>query len=869
MDLGDTEYGIPLPMEGTCEWIHRTQQFTDWLNDSEKSRVLCVRGSLGSGKSTLMRYVVNFLRCSPLPNERTIAAFYTSSSEDGPSLKPPSEIYRSLLVQILQKPCFMVAASKIVGTHKAKLLLDKKAEAPQQELCSMLKDVFRNTSCEKTYIFLDAVDKCSDPDELIQFFQDMVAIAPGGMFKLCFTTQQSFPVIQSQCDQICLEDFNHEDIALFVDRRLLVGSTLSQESHSYLKQLILEKASGIFLWVIVVINHLRRLLIEGMDVPYLCATLDETPERLTDLYGKILTSSVRRKSPTEIRTALRVLQWVLLSARPLSLDEWHHVFAFIENMDLRSIKEWRKSKTYRENSFLLLQRVQSVCFGLVDVKDRQLPFRPLRNDSEASSLGVGAGSFESHQSIDVIHGSIRNFFLKGDGFLILDPDKECPIDYGHGYIRDVCIRYSCLEEMETAFQMNSTDGRKRAQRMGAVARSCKEAFSPPPTSYKYTTMPRGVAKKSTLEEDDDALETLSLGSSAGTSIRSVPPEKLSVSESFLGNSGSVSNLKLATNEEIPVKRIVSDYLESLDFDAQPSTPNTRTGIESVIHAEIAASCFQPLRIVEEPPCLWQYCRDMLVYHAVRADKAPTSPDKILEFLLSSKTRFNTWRMAREDMQYGATIEYFAAQWNLVTWLRFLKSQKSNLNSYGGLLSYPIIIAARKDNVEAFQYLSASFLGGARDLRFYSDSDRRSVLHHAALRPNSKVLSYMFKAFREFTIRPLINCADSKGCTPLHLAASYATNAEVRKLVRMGSDVNIANQNGNTPLHLACLRENPDVEICATLVEAGCNCELQNIDGKTAEQVVRGHEESTLTSYLMHESCYEENELCEYFANYFE
>ena len=49
----------------------------------------------------------------------------------------------------------------------------------------------------------------------------------------------------------------------------------------------------------------------------------------------------------------------------------------------------------------------------------------------------------------------------------------------------------------------------------------------------------------------------------------------------------------------------------------------------------------------------------------------------------------------------------------------------------------------------------------------------------------------------------IDLADSRGFTPLHLAAGSGRTSAVSALLGRGADANVASPNGDTPLHLAC------------------------------------------------------------------
>jgi hypothetical protein len=866
VNLANAGYGIDPPSDGTCEWIFNAPTFISWIDDPEQPALLCIHGSLGSGKSTLMKHVVTSLQRSSRFPKGNIAAFFCGSSEDNTSHSTPAEIYRSLLVQVLGDASFQEDALELMNTHQAELLLSQEVHAHNQELCNVLKGLFREPGRKQVIVFIDAVDKCTDPDELVQFFQDVATMAPAAKMKICFTSQQTFPIIGSQCQHISIEDFKHEDIASYVQKRLPVLRLFSEEHQASLQRSIKERASGTFLWVILIVNLLRGYLNKGMDVHFLHGVLDDTPIELTELYRNIIARSMATNSSIETRTMVRVMQWVIFSARPLTLDEWHHVFAFIDNPCLESIDEWKHSTTYTETDSLLLQRIKRVSCGLVDVKDRQVPFRPLDTRSVASSLGAGAGSFESYQYIDVIHHSVRSFFLDGDGFALLNPKIENPIGEGHAYFLEVCIRYYFLEEMKKAFQIEPQEemekmidnellgGREKVSR----AESPKtEPHLAETTEFKASSKAGSFiqnVRERADQQDDESHETMSLVSSAGASIRSFRsnkshlrsrPKAQSRRNSSLGFFKSASTQALASCEPGNTKKSVSDYLDGLELPSRDVIPDKLTLRHPISNSTID-SWSEQFKVVDDPPSLWQYCHDMVVYHAIGAEETSTVPEKALEFLLSQNIK--VWVAIRKDMLHGATLHYFAAQWNLVSWLQYFRRRGLAILP-GGLLRYPVIVSAKKDCLEAFQYLVKQ--DDDEESLLCVDFRLRTALHYAAMFPNSSILSYIEFLTLEpaFGRRYNTDMLDDDGRTPLHLAAYHASDRNVKALLSIGANVNRIDRYQCTPLHLACFRKDPDLPICKTLVDAGCNYLRRNCSGKTALQLAQEIGHSRLVDYF--------------------
>jgi ankyrin repeat protein len=54
---------------------------------------------------------------------------------------------------------------------------------------------------------------------------------------------------------------------------------------------------------------------------------------------------------------------------------------------------------------------------------------------------------------------------------------------------------------------------------------------------------------------------------------------------------------------------------------------------------------------------------------------------------------------------------------------------------------------------------------------------------------------------------IVNCTNSDGFTPLHLAASEGHAPLIDILIKFGAQIDARTNNFRTPLHIACLRGN--------------------------------------------------------------
>jgi hypothetical protein len=715
VDLIDAEHEISLPMENTCQWIFDAPQFISWIDSSKFSQLLCIHGRVGSGKSTLTKYIVNSLRDRARFSKQIILSFFLDSNEHDLSRNTPGEIYRSLLIQLLREPAIKGEVARVMKMPWiSKPIVDNGEHARHyHKLRNVLKDLLHTERSEQVVVVIDAVDKCTDTDALVQFFQDLVPSPTTAKLTICFTGRQVFPIIDRICTHIAIETHNQDDIAFYIEQRLEVGGLIGEQQQVNLQQFTKEEASGIFLWAVLVTNILRGYIAQGKDYEYLTAVVERAPKEMMELYRDIVRHAAAWNEQEEIINMVHVLQWVLFSARPLTLEEWHHVFAFIDNHDLQSIEEWNCSPSFTESDEQLLQRIDRICCGLVDARDQQAPTKTHEINSDRGSLTAGAGSFESYQYIDVIHSSVREFLIDQGGFRRLNEAITDPVAYGHAYILNVYIRYSFLKEMRETFKITPES------LLGSRLQALHSAQLRPWTKAKVlkklcSNEARAPGGDWTIEEENNGSERMSLGSSAGSSIHS---NHLGCEQPFATHHVSTSKkavnyiwgtlfstrmpfLSLTTPLDTSASKfykldqdasIMSNYLRGL-HDPGPSTlegESTLSASGSSVGSLTSDDKFHPA--AQRSPSLWQYCQHVIVHHATTVQSTGSIPVDTIDFLLGQDTI--AWTATHGGMRHGATIAYFAARWNLISWLVYLEP-KGLLGVPGGKLGYPIIVAAK-------------------------------------------------------------------------------------------------------------------------------------------------------------------------------
>jgi hypothetical protein len=150
----------------------------------------------------------------------------------------------------------------------------------------------------------------------------------------------------------------------------LRDSSLVDGTISSLKVQIIRKASGVFLWVVLVVKILIEMGDDGKTAKDMEDCLNNIPEDLEELFSNIL----RTLKPNERPKAVKLVQWVLLAERPLSLEELCLAIAFTSETPQISLQKWKSSSEYVQSYEQMARMTRSYSRGLIEVTDNGVQF---------------------------------------------------------------------------------------------------------------------------------------------------------------------------------------------------------------------------------------------------------------------------------------------------------------------------------------------------------------------------------------------------------------------------------------------------------------------------------------------------------------
>lgn len=631
------------PADQTCHWLFDDENFQDWLNGRNQERhqgLIWIKGKPGSGKSTLMGEA--FRRATPRQAKASApsqtAAFFFSGKGDELEHSVVG-LFRSLIYQLCSKnPRFMQSFQEIrdAKTKTGCFMASETIAWQEAELKAALENMILQKSSSNLLIFVDALDECDSGSvrDLAYFWRKITksAFASGIDLKVCLSSRHSPSVTVSDCPEIITEQHNGHDISTYLKQRIEIGIGIHNAQWQILEEKIRERSDGMFLWVVLVVDELLRSWDEGRSLEYLTKRVQNTPQALETLFSEMLSHF----TPEGKNIAVKLFQWATLSTKPLRLHEWHHIMGFIRYPKPTSLAEWRASDYFTATDEQLVKQINTLSLGLVEVTGAlEVPLHD--SGSDVSSVGVDAGSLTLEHGgtriVQVIHESVRDFFLRGNGFSALDPSfLTNPTGRGHLSIMATCLDYVNIGELDAlvgARQRLTYRGKDKNE--GKSPASLTDANSDCSLGYEEHP-PQGTItlplRRKTIPGDDSRPEKSITGS----------PE----SHPFMAVHRWLEERSNSTAE--------SDLL--IDIPRAPLSD---------------ASDTPRSQILEDHPALLSYATFALFEHARLApiDGADIAP--ILD-RLNDETTWARWKSLREDVPEGVELLDFLEDLGLVSWI---------------------------------------------------------------------------------------------------------------------------------------------------------------------------------------------------------
>ncbi|KAJ8132874.1 hypothetical protein O1611_g745 [Lasiodiplodia mahajangana] len=331
-ELKERYEGISAAHRRTFDWIFNEDElqgargsdtFSTWLMSNNP--LYWITGKPGSGKSTLMKYLSvdqrlkHHLKVWRGDKPVYISRFFFWNSGSALQMSKVG-LMRSLLYQTLSDCPDMLSCTFTDRWEYQELFGYSNRDWSWSELSNGLFSIVSDDS--KMFFFLiDGLDECDgDSRDLVSILFEIASNRKN--VKLCVSSRpwlvfedafRSRPSLQMQ-------DLTFGDIRQFSSDRLrenvmfLQLQEINEEQADFFIEQVTQRASGVFLWVALVVQSLLEGLQDGDTIKDLQARMFQIPEDLGELFEKML----RELQPGYLEQASRILQTVRASYLPWS-----------------------------------------------------------------------------------------------------------------------------------------------------------------------------------------------------------------------------------------------------------------------------------------------------------------------------------------------------------------------------------------------------------------------------------------------------------------------------------------------------------------------------------------------------------------------
>jgi len=426
----------------TCKWLLKKSEYLDWLNATKLAThhgFLWIKGNPGTGKSTLMKFALANARKTM--KDRIVISFFFNARGEGLE-KSTIGTYQSLLLQLLEQLPALQRVFDSLSLSKPSISIYHQWSV--ESLKTLLEEAIQLVGESSVVCFIDALDEYEERQirDMVSFFEHVgeLAVSAGIQFHVCFSSRHYPHITIRKGLSLVLEgqEGHNQDITNYLDSELKIGqSKVAQQIRTEVQ----EKASGIFMWVVLVIGILNKEHDSG-HMYALQRRLREIPGDLHELFRDILTRDSLNKDELVL-----CIQWVLFSKQPLSPEQLY--FAILSGVKPKALSRWDQNEIIRDviKRFIL-----------------------------NSSKGLTEITTSKTRKVQFIHESVKDFLLKENGLGNIWPDLGSNFQgQSHKRLKNCCLNYMGID-VSTHLELSKSLPKALTQEAADLRRSATDAF---------------------------------------------------------------------------------------------------------------------------------------------------------------------------------------------------------------------------------------------------------------------------------------------------------------------------------------------------------------------------------------------------------
>ncbi|KAF2033468.1 WD40 repeat-like protein [Setomelanomma holmii] len=378
--IEDTKGGLLLD---SYRWILDNPEFQEW-RDSERTRLLWMKGDPGKGKTMLLCGIINELSKSVA--ETALLSYFFCQATDS-RINNATAVLRGLIYMLVSRqPSLVVHVRKKYDHTGNTLFEDANAWVALSEIFT---DMSQDPSLKGTYLVVDALDECvTDLPKLLDLIVQMSSTSSRVKWIM---SSRNWPDIEERLeragDKVRLNlELNADSVSAAVRSyiqhkvsRLAQDKKYTDQTKDVVLRYLYTNANDTFLWAALVCQNLNQ-----MSRFNIVKKLEAFPPGLDSLYDRMIQ---RINNSDDAELCRRILAIIAVGYRPITLLE---LTSLVEELDDMA------------DEIDSVQEVVNLCGSLLTIRDGIVYF---------------------------VHQSAKDFLLK-EAFDVIFPAGSKVIHYG-------------------------------------------------------------------------------------------------------------------------------------------------------------------------------------------------------------------------------------------------------------------------------------------------------------------------------------------------------------------------------------------------------------------------------------------------------
>ncbi|KAH7041571.1 uncharacterized protein B0I36DRAFT_345160 [Microdochium trichocladiopsis] len=411
------EHHRTIGVNSCAECSAKFGQLHHWLM-TEDQRIFWISGNAGTGKSTLIQYLLRNIHNIALSGSSNVdteqplvlsAFIWAAGDEMQRSIKG---LLCTLLHQCLTHDLTLAATiSQTLSFSRKKTPFDWSERELRQALESVL-----HRRAKSTYIFVDGLDEISQRDgSAARVVSILSSLQEHQRLKVCVSSRPEpfFERSFQQYPHLRLQILTYGDILQYVSNSLetellsLPPTNLLQDCSSSVIEHIAQNAQGSFLWVELVIRSLKEGFTNYDTWDLLWVRIAEMPDDLETLYESMLQ---RRGSGTNLyHDSAGIFFKLLLGPEDFQMNTLLSLALYTQHdlraqlLELGRQERLERSPAVHEAKRVVREQLRAQCAGLLELPRLVMPGEDTSSEDTSFETRYGLVTF--------IHRTARDFML--------------------------------------------------------------------------------------------------------------------------------------------------------------------------------------------------------------------------------------------------------------------------------------------------------------------------------------------------------------------------------------------------------------------------------------------------------------------------